>query len=301
MQPSHPITPPGSRVWRVVHYPPVTLAIGFLSLFAGGIVVSALLRLAGIVPVRHGPQPPVLAIAQAATIVLVYALFVRDVEKRRNVEFAPAGALRELGAGLVAGLVLFSIIVGVIAALGGYRITGFDPDVRLMPVLLVGIVPGFGEEVIARGLVFRLVEQWLGSWAALAVSAALFGAAHLGNSHATLLAGVAIALEAGIMLAALYMLTRRLWGAIGLHAGWNMTQGGLYGIPVSGGAFHGVLAQTTSGPALLTGGAFGAEASLPAIVVATGFGIALLVACARRGRIVPFLPRRRAGPAVTPL
>ena len=45
------------------------------------------------------------------------------------------------------------------------------------------------------------------------------------------------------MLAAAYMLTRRLWGAIGLHAGWNMTQGGLFGVPVSGGAMHGLLAE----------------------------------------------------------
>ncbi|MGI4731006.1 MAG: CPBP family intramembrane glutamic endopeptidase [Janthinobacterium lividum] len=170
-------------------------------------------------------------------------------------------------------------------------------------MLTLAISSGFTEELITRGLIFRLLEQWLGSWAALAVSAALFGAAHLANPNASWLAAVSIALEAGIMLGALYMLTRRLWAAIGLHMAWNFAQGGIYGIPVSGFAMPGLLRDQPAGSALLTGGAFGAEASLPAVVIATGFGVALLAACVRHDRIVPFLPRRRrdTGPRVTPL
>ena len=94
------------------------------------------------------------------------------------------------------------------------------------------------------------------------------------------------------MLGAIYMLTRRLWAAIGLHAAWNFAQGGIYGIPVSGLASAGLLRERPSGPALLTGGAFGAETSLPALVLATGFGVALLAACVTRDRVVPFRPRR---------
>jgi membrane protease YdiL (CAAX protease family) len=105
---------------------------------------------------------------------------------------------------------------------------------------------------------------------------------------------VAIMLEAGIMLAAIYMITRRLWAAIGLHAAWNFAQGGIYGIPVSGGAMDGVLRPDIRGSDLLTGGAFGAEASLPAIVVATAFGLAVIYVAWRRGQfIAPSWVRRR--------
>lgn len=304
MPPSYPRTPPGSRFWRVVHFPLVTLAIGIvvvgLASGAFGWVRHLLLGL----PARGGDPRVALAGTVAAVVVvfLAYRAFNRWVERRGNVELAHAGAGRELGSGVIAGLVLFSVVVGAIALLGGYHVVGEHPASVILPALTLSIGSGFVEELIARGLIFRLVEQWLGSWAALAVSAVLFGAAHLANPNSSLLAGTAIALEAGIMLAALYMLTRRLWAAIGLHMAWNFAQGGIYGIPVSGFAVPGLLIDRPSGSALLTGAAFGAEASLPAIVIATGFGVALIAACVRHDRIVPWLPRRRArGPAITPL
>jgi membrane protease YdiL (CAAX protease family) len=92
------------------------------------------------------------------------------------------------------------------------------------------------------------------------------------------------------------MITRRLWAVIGLHAAWNLAQGGLYGIPVSGENMDGVLRPDIRGSDPLTGGAFGAEASLPAIVVATAFGLMLLYVAWRRGRFMaPLWVRRRQG------
>lgn len=295
MRPSYPNTPPG-WAWRLVHFPPIALIAGFAAIGAALSLAAALAKLLHLS--SHGENGGHYAaqVLQIGAVIVGYRLFNRWIERRPNVEFAPTGGLVELCGGLVAGLLLFSAVIGAIALGGGYRITGLDAGLRIASVLAVGFGAGFAEEIIVRGLIFRLVEQWLGSWVALAVSAALFGAAHLANPHATLLAAVAIALEAGVMLAAIYMLTRRLWAAVGLHAGWNMTQGGLYGVPVSGGAMHGLFAARIAGPDWLTGGTFGAEASIPAIVIATAFGIALLVRCVRCDRIVPFLPRRvRAG------
>jgi hypothetical protein len=291
MQPSYPSTPP-TRAWRVVHYPPVLLAIGMVMVIAPVLLASR--ALTPLAPVLGPNGTGLLATALSMLLpVAGYRAFNRFVERRPNVEFASAGAARELGAGLLAGVLLFSLVMAAIALGGSYRVTGWNGTAGLVAALAIGLGPGFFEEIVMRGLIFRLVEQWLGSWIALAVSAALFGAAHLANEHATLIAGSAIAIEAGVMLAALYMLTRRLWAAIGLHAAWNFAQGGIYGIPVSGHASNGVLAQVTRGPDWLTGGAFGAEASLPAVVIATLFGLAVLAMAARQGRVVPFRPRRR--------
>ncbi len=295
MQPSYPTTPRGSLFWRVVHFPLVALVIGLIAvLLPSGLFQVATFKLLGVTPRTVSP-PAELAITVGAVLAAVagYRVFNRWVERRGNVEFAQFDAVREFSAGLAAGLVLFSAIVGVIALLGGYHVVGHHGPAVLVHVLALAIGSGFTEELIARGLIFRLVEQWLGSWVALAVSAGLFGAAHLANPHASLLAATCIAIEAGVMLGAMYMLTRRLWAAIGLHAAWNFAQGGIYGIPVSGLATAGLLQEQPSGSALLTGGAFGAEASLPALVLATGFGVALLAACVTHDRVVPFLPRRR--------
>jgi len=270
---------------RIIRYPATLLALAVVAtVIAGG--------LATLVNSAFGPHKSdiaavVVAILAAAIFVAIYVAFCRFVERRPAREFATRGAVAELGAGLGIGLVLFSAIVGVIALFGGYRVIGYHDARVLIPVVGIAIVSGFTEEIVFRGWFFRLTEQWLGSWAALILSAALFGALHLGNTNATLLAGAAISLEAGIMLAAVFMITRRLWAAIGIHAAWNFAQGGIYGIPVSGGAMDGLLRPDIRGSDLLTGGAFGAEASLPAIVVATAFGTALLIAAYRRGRFMP--------------
>lgn len=301
MEPIKPVTPSGSLLWRIIHFPLVLILIGMVMVIGPEILVSIA---AHSVVHAHGPLGS-LATGLCATVAAVigYILFVRFVERRPAVaEFATPGWSKELGAGLLTGFLLFSLVVAVIALFGGYHVIGEHPANVLFPVLALSLVSGVGEEIVVRGIIFRLVESSLGTWIALIFSAALFGAGHLGNQHAGLLPAVAIALEAGIMLAALYMLTRRLWAAIGVHAAWNFTQGGIYGIAVSGGAVDGVLIPRISGPDLLTGGAFGAEASLPAILICTIFGVVVTTIAWRRGRFVkPFWARTSSGAPTGPV
>jgi len=231
----------------------------------------------------------VLAFAIAVGLGLaVYLAYVRWIERRWPVaELALPGAGRELGSGLVLGAALFCVTLGVLAALGLYEAHGLRSPAVLVAPLAVSLGAGVLEELLFRGIVFRLVENALGTWIALLVSAALFGGVHLGNPNATWFAGLAIALEAGVMLAAAYVLTRRLWLPIGIHAAWNFTQGGIFSVAVSGGSTRGLvdgaLAPT---PSWLTGGQFGAEASVVAIIACTALGILLLAMAHRRGRLV---------------
>ncbi|WP_294047799.1 CPBP family intramembrane glutamic endopeptidase [Sphingomonas sp.] len=274
------------RIERRARHPGAELGIAMAFV---GVTLVALSLVARVLPPawHEGVGRIVLGALAAAAFVAMYVAFCRIVERRPPRELVPAGAAIELGAGLAIGLVLFSTVVAAIWALGGYRVIGHNGMGVLPPVIGMVLVSAIPEEIVFRGLFFRLIERWLGSGAALALSAALFGAMHLLNPGATWLAAVAIALEAGVMLAALYMLTRRLWAAIGVHAAWNFAQGGIYGIAVSGNATRGLLVPAPSDASpLVTGGAFGAEASLPAIVVATAFGAAMLWLAWRRGCFV---------------
>ena len=166
-------------------------------------------------------------------------------------------------------------------------------------MLAMAVTSGTIEEIMFRGILLRHLETMLGTWAALAITSLLFGAAHLGNPDATLFAAFAIAMEAGILLGAAYLVTRRLWLAVGIHAAWNFTQGWVFSIPVSGHAAPlGLLITRRVGPDWLTGGDFGLEASAVALVVATGAGLLLLHRAVRRGDIHP--PMWRQSSAAQP-
>src|SRR5436189_3717292 len=174
---------------------------------------------------------------------------------------------RELGAGILFGAVLFTIVIAVLWLTGSYHITGTNALIEILPILGLSMVSGLFEEILFRGILFRIVEESLGSWLALIISGMLFGALHIINPGATLSSALAVALEAGLLLAAAYMLTRRLWFAVGIHFAWNFTQGGIFGVHVSGNDFTGLFSSTMTGPEWLTGGTFGAEASVVAVVV----------------------------------
>jgi uncharacterized protein len=271
---------------RIVAHPAFLLVVGFF-LVAFAMAGSQILgQIWAPNPGRTDLVDLGISIGAAATTFIIYWAFTRYIERKPTKEFASDGALKEWGLGAGLGFFAMAATIGIIAALGGYHVTGTDGPSVLISVASMAIVSGVTEEILLRGVVFRLLEQWLGSIVALALSAALFGILHLGNPNSSWLAAFAIAIEAGILLGALYMLTRRLWAAIGLHMIWNATQGGLFGVKVSGTNVDGLLVSEASGPDILSGGAFGAEASLPAMVICTAMGLWILYLAYRKGHFV---------------
>lgn len=69
------------------------------------------------------------------------------------------------------------------------------------------------------------------------------------------------------------------WLPIAIHAGWNVAQGAVFGVQVSGNPVDDValLVGGTAGPAWLTGGAYGLEGSVAALAVpVAAVGVALV-------------------------
>src|SRR6185503_10702578 len=125
--------------------------------------------------------------------------------------------------------------VAILAVLGGYRISGVAfAGQALANGLVLHLLVGVFEETLFRGILFRFLEEGFGSWVALTVTALFFGLSHLNNPHATVWSAIAIALEAGVSIGAAYMATRSLWFAMGLHTAWNVLQGTIFGVAVSG-------------------------------------------------------------------
>jgi membrane protease YdiL (CAAX protease family) len=272
-------------VRRIARYPLVQAFTGVLMVVLAIAVASAASEALGVADGAYGLAGAILV---AIAVVGAWKLYKRWIEREPDREFA-LKAVPELAVGLVAGIVLFCLVTGAVWLLGGIRFEGLRsfPDTQFARWAAIAVISGFFEETLFRGLLFRAIEKVSGSWIALAVTSAFFGLSHIFNPDATWFAALAIAVEAGILLGAAYMLTRRLWLAVGLHAAWNFTQGWLFSVPVSGGGSPiGLIRTVREGPEWLTGGDFGLEASLVAMVVVTAVGLGLLWWAHRRGSFV---------------
>jgi len=228
-----------------------------------------------------------------AVTILVYYGLVRWMERRAPNELGLSRAVPQVLGGALLGIVLFSAVYAVLWAMGAATFKGFGTADGLTAALGMALMAGVCEELIFRGAVYRLLEEGFGTAVALILSGVLFGLLHAGNPGATLASTTAIALEAGILLAAAYALTRSLWLPIGLHFGWNFTEGGIFGAAVSGHANKGLIDAPISGAALMTGGKFGPEASLPAVTICVVAAIVILVLAAQRGEWKPIRFRLR--------
>lgn len=280
------------RFPRFIAHPLVLLPIGVVLVALGAILPGIAINALHID--RSSPLGALMGLLVGVCGLLTYHAFQRGVVGEPREIARPGRAAIELGAGVLGGVILFSLIVGAVALLGGLSILGINGVGALWVWLGIAFYSGMVEEAVFRGVIQRQLEVVFGTWTALAATSAFFGLAHLMNPGASLFAAFAIACEAGILLGAAYLVTRRLWVPIGLHMGWNFTQGWVWSIPVSGGKGPAGLIQTRlSGPELLTGGAFGLEASAVALVVATIAGVILLRHAYRKGAFMP--PRWKRG------
>ena len=227
------------------------------------------------------------AIRSLVPTVLAYWLLVRFVERRKVTELAANKFLTHSAVGWLVGMGIMLIAAGAMAAAGAYRIDAVNQDAYLLgPLVVLGLLPGITEEIVARGILFRVVEEGMGSWVALLFSALLFGFMHAANPNATIWSSVAIAIEAGLLLGMAYAWTRSLWFCMGLHAAWNFTQGPLLGIPVSGFDVKGLFSSRTQGPEIISGGEFGAEASILTVAVCVSLGLFFARKAIAEGKIL---------------
>jgi membrane protease YdiL (CAAX protease family) len=228
----------------------------------------------------------------AALMFVFYGILVRLLERRRAEElaFAPSIAL----GGVVLGAFLFCAVYIALWSLGIAHSNGIARDTKILVPLAIALGAAFGEELTFRGGVFRVLEDGFGTAVALIASAVAFGLIHALNPGATVVSTAAIALESGVLLGLAYAATRSLWLPIGLHFGWNFTEGGIFGASVSGRAYHGVFDFSVTGPDILTGGAFGPEASVVAVAISLAASFALAVIAVRNGRWKPLSARWRA-------
>ena len=169
--------------------------------------------------------------------------------------------------GSVLGLLEIGLLIGSIAALGGYS---FGPVALRGPAILgwllywcvLFVLVGLAEEFAFRGYTQFSLAQAIGFWPAAAVLSLGFGAIHLGNPGEGWV-GAASVSATGLLLAFTLRRTGNLWLAVGWHAAFDLGETFLFSVPNSGNVFEGHLSNASlRGPVWLTGGSVGPEGSV---------------------------------------
>ena len=235
----------------------------------------------------------VLPVVGAVAAVAVYWLVMRFVARRPATELAPARAGWRALFGAAIGVAFIGASMLSVATEFSFTWSGANAWSSVAGTAAVALGAAVTEELMFRGLLLQALERLAGSWVALAVTALLFGGAHLANPDATLWGGLAIAIEAGVLLGAAFLWQRSIWFVAALHFAWN-TCVGLIGIAMSGHLQDGLLVARPTGPDLLTGGSFGIEASIVPVALSVLISVPMLVAAHRRGHLVPLRRSRRA-------
>lgn len=278
---------PGRLRWLRALAWMVALAAATIVLF--NLVASGSLRLLGAAAGEASAgQRLAASVAGVFAIIGFYWAAVRTGERRSVSELGARRLVPELLLGCAIGAALIAAIVATLW-LAGWVVVDRKPVDGVLLALRDSIRSGVVEELLLRLVIFRLLWRALGIWTALILSALLFGALHLGNPDSSLFAALALMCGEGIVIG-LYLITGRIWASIGMHAAWNFTQGWVFGASVSGTSEIAggplTLRPTAGVPEILSGGGFGPEATLAALLISTAASLAMLTYAWKHGRFV---------------
>lgn len=222
-------------------------------------------------------------------VVVLYRIYFKFIEQKPVFEFSRNGVFSESIKGIVYTTIVSGIVLLILFLNKNIEITKGSGLVYLPVAFSIAFMSSIAEEVLFRGLLFRLSEEKLGTYISIIISSLLFGIAHYVNPGSTVLSAIAIGLESGLILSATYILTRKLWLNIAIHFTWNFIAEimGFHFLNNKGDG--GIFDSKLSGSKLLTGGELGVEFSLLIVITGIVSGLYLISIAYKKGLIIkPF-------------
>jgi uncharacterized protein len=264
--------PNGIRAgWRALIFLALVVATGILVM-----IPFALMRVLG-----KGPQPGIgvsgltplgLSLSEGFLFVIpsIAALIMARIERRKYGQYGlPArfAFRQDFWTGLIVGFLSISTCLLGIFALRGFHLTGLAIHGSTIASATAAwgatfILVGLAEEFSFRGYLQYTLTTGMGFWPAAILLSCLFGLAHSTNPGETKF-GLLSVVFFGLLFCLILRRTGNLWWAVGFHAGWDWGQTFFYGVPDSGiPPYHNLFGSAFQGPAWLTGGSVGPEASV---------------------------------------
>ncbi len=279
---------PQSILGKIIQFPIVRILIvaAFIApflLFHNNVIADLIASSSGLL---HSLLVNADSVVSIVIFLLLYALYVKCVEKRKAYEISTKKSVVELGWGFLISFTLVGFMVLLMSLLGYYRVieTG-SPQIIIDSFFFFGM-GAFLQVLAFRVVLFRLFEELLGTWFGFVLVAAIFAIAHTANPNTSLWSTLALILT-DILLVSAFIYTRRIWMAWGIHMAWNFFQDGIFGMPNSGiTRFPSWIQPSISGPEWITGGGRGIEASVIAVCLSLGVAAVILKMSINKKQIV---------------
>ncbi len=271
---------------KILDFPITKIIVGIIVPFSLFLVIQNFVLkpfFYSIIQDKSIADPIIIFISCIVLLVSYYYLF-RVYDKREITELSLKHFPKEMFGGFSFGFLTISLFIFILYLLGHYQafsITTIHYTARLFTVLLFA---GIVEDLFHRGLIVRVIEDWLGTHVAIVI-AMLVELQHIFNPNSDLFS-FSVDLIWGFTMAMMFIYTKRIWLPYFFHIGWNFAQP-FYGSNLTGQNDFGTIIQSKfTGHELLTGGEFGIENSIFTPSFLLVIGIVLYYLTKKEGKIV---------------
>lgn len=213
--------------------------------------------------------------------IIAAILYCRLIERRSLVSagLARDKCVRKYIFGAVLGTVMFSASVGICVITGAVHYAGTDiNNIPIFVLICVGwLIQGAEEEILCRGLLMSSLSARMPLWGAVLINSAFFAILHIFNGGFNPIVFVNLTLF-GLFMSAMALRFNSIIPCCAAHSLWNLTQGNVFGLPVSGGQSGPSVwrLELDSGMEIWTGGIFGIEGGLGTTVILGALTICLM-------------------------
>jgi len=278
---------------RILKSPITRIILGLFLCFTAFIFAQQLVgKILDLTTIDKNFRNLIKGIVSSSFVIVAYTFFYSKYEKRKIGEFSCKGFLKNTILGIVIGTTLQGLTILVVYFWGDFRIISVNPLSSIITPFAIAFSVSIFEETLLRGIIFRIVEEKLGSYISLAISAFIFGAVHLLNPDSSVISSLCIGVV-GFMFGTAYIYSRSLWLPIAIHFSWNFVQSGIFGAITSGNEKTSSLVNThISGAKLITGGAFGLEGTIQATIFWLLVSIVFIILITKQNKLIkPFWKR----------
>jgi membrane protease YdiL (CAAX protease family) len=273
--------------YKIIHYPITRITIGLLIVVPITIVFKDYVTkpLLALIFSNELIKEVIQHLVSITIMVLLYYLTFKILEKRPINEIWFKKEIKYAGLGLLMGILAISVIIAILYIPGYYQVMGINSNFSWPGYLLHIFVAALWEEVVFRGIAYRIIEKWLGTVWALVIPSIFFGVFHLLNDDPNLVS-VLSATSGGLLAGILFTYRKNIWLPVFFHFSWNFTQLA-WGSMLSGNNdIEQFLIAKIDGPTILTGGANGIENSIFVFVICTGLFLFFLIKTLKDGSFI---------------